>query len=63
MKIMKKPHIFPPRPLIYKLQQEVLKCNGICVVGAPKTWPGDDPFNLRKSKFGVRHFLLIVTFK
>ena len=46
-------HSFAPRPLIFKLQQKVLKFTDIC-----KSWsspksdrPGDKCFKLRKLKF------------
>ena len=38
MKIIEKPHSFVPRPLIFKLQQGVLKFNDICISwSSPKT--------------------------
>ena len=51
-------HSFAPRPLIFKLQQKVLKFTDIC-----KSWsspksdrPGDKCFKLRKLKFWERQF-------
>ena len=44
-------HSSAPRPLIFKLQQEVLKFNDICVIGAPQNWYGEKCFTLGKSKF------------
>ena len=56
MKIIEKPHSFVPRPLIFKLQQDVLKFNELEL---PKNWPSDTFF---KSKFWERQFFSIVTF-
>ena len=55
---------FSPRPLIFKLQQEVWKFNDICVKwNPPKKWPGDEILKIRKSKFLVRHFFSTIAFK
>ena len=50
IKIIKKPqHTFAHRPSIFKLQQEVLRLNDICVsLGSPKNW-SEDGF----SKLGI----------
>ena len=37
-------HSFAPRPLIFKLQQEILKFNDTSWVGAPQNLPGDQIF-------------------
>ena len=43
---------FAPRPLIFRLQQELQKFNNICVSwSSPKTDLGDELFKLIKSKF------------
>ena len=46
-------HSFAPRPLIFKLQQKVLKFDDMEL---PKNWPGDKFFKLRKWKFWERQF-------
>ena len=49
IKIIEKPHSFAPRPLLFKLQQEALKFNDICVSwGSPKTELVTDFLNLEK---------------
>ena len=46
---------FAPKHLIFKLQQEFGNFNIIFVsYSSPKTWPGDELFKLRKSKFWIR---------
>ena len=52
IKIIQKPqHTFAHRPSIFKLQQEVLRLNDICVsLGSPKTDLKTDFLNL-ESKF------------
>ena len=45
-------HSFAPRPLIFKLQQEVLKFNDIFVsLGSPKTDPETNFLNLKNRSF------------
>ena len=46
-------HSFAPRPLIFKLQQKVLKFDDMEL---PKNWPGGKFFKLRKWKFWERQF-------
>ena len=46
-------HSFAPRPLLFKLQQKVLKFDDMEL---PKNWPGDKFFKLRKWKFWERQF-------
>ena len=60
IKIIEKPHSFPFRPLIFKLQQEVWKFSELEL---PENWLGDEHFKTRKSKFWVRHFFSKATFK
>ena len=56
-------HRFAPRPMIFKLQQEVLKFNDILVSSRSQTWPSANFFKLRKSKFWERQFFSsVVTF-
>ena len=54
-------HSLAPRPLIFKLQQEVKKIQYPREL--PKNWAGDIFFKFRKSKFWERQFFSIVTFK
>ena len=56
-------HAFAPRPLIFKLEQEVLKYSDIRQLECPKNWPREECFKLRKLKFRARQFFTIVTFK
>ena len=45
-------HSFTPRPLIFKLQEDILKLNDICVSWiSPKTGLVRNSFKLRKSDF------------
>ena len=45
-------HSFAPRPLIFKLQQELLQFNNICVSwNSPKTELETDLFNLENRSF------------
>ena len=45
-------HKFAPKPLIFELQQEVLKFNGICVSwSSPKTDPVTNFLNLGNRRF------------
>ena len=56
---------FAPRPLIFKLQQEVLKFNDICMSwSSPETdWMETNFVNFRKLKFWECPFFSIVTFR
>ena len=56
-------HSFAPRLLSFKLQQKVWKFSDTCKnsVIHLKNWPGEE--KLITSKFWVRHFFSIVTFK
>ena len=46
-------HSFAPRPLIFKLQQEVLKFDDICISwSSPKTDPETIFLNLENRSFG-----------
>ena len=54
---------FTPRPLIFKLQQEILKLNDIFVSWSPPKLTWWQIFKPRKSKFWERQFFSsIVTF-
>ena len=55
-------HGFAPRPLIFKLQQEVLKLKDICMSWSfPKADLETKFFDLEKYKFWERQFFSIVT--
>ena len=70
IKIRKKSHIFflpdlwSPRPMIFKLQQEVWKLNDVCVSWSSSKTDLDMNFLVHlKLKFWVRLFLSMVSFK
>ena len=51
-------HSFATRPLIFKLQQKVLKFNGICVIwSSPKSEPVTNFLNLENRSFENVTFL------
>ena len=53
-------HSFTPRPLIFKLQEDILKLNDICVSWiSPKTGLVRNSFKLRKSEFWERQIFSI----
>ena len=57
-------HSFAPRPLIFKLQQEVLKFDDICVNwSSPKTDLETNFLNLENRSFESVSFFSTVTFK
>ena len=57
-------HSFVPRPLIFKLQQEVLKFNDICVSwSTPKTDLLTNFLNLENRSFEKVSFFTIINFK
>ena len=50
---------FDPRPLLFKLEQEISKFNDICVSwSSPKTDLVSNFLNFKKSKFCERQFLV-----
>ena len=52
IKVRKKQHSFAPRPLIFKLQQEVTKFNDTCVSwSSPKTDLETNFLNLENQRF------------
>ena len=57
IKYRKATHSFAPRPLIFKLQQEVLKFNDICVSwSSPKTDLVTNFLNLENRSFEIDSF-------
>ena len=60
MKQKKSPHGFSPRPLIFKLQQEVIKVNDMCMPWSlPETDPETNFLNLENQSFENVSFLSI----